>query len=307
MKKIKIFKYGDGELTNQLWNYISVYAYGLEKNISVSNPSFYEYHSSFNLIKKENILVKIIAKLFENYTKRKQSLWKKITRKIYRLYPFLIEKLYRRRIISSENQTNTAVYLPPTKENLDIRSDSDILYFSGWLFRNPVGIEKFRQQIVRSFCPKEPISKRVDSIIFSLYAKYEKVIGVHIRQGDYATFKGGRYLVPQKRVREIIDEYSTKNNINLEGTCFLITSDGQIDASIFKNINLYISKENAVTDLFLLSATDTIIGSDSSFGDFAGWYGNKTHIVMSNDPIDWDYYVARKGYFENKYCTMVHF
>lgn len=307
MKKITIFKYGDGELANQLWNYISVYAYGLEKDISVSNPSFYEYHSSFNLVKNENILVKIIAILFENYTKRKQSLWKKITRKIYRIYPFIIEKLYKNQIISSENQSNTAVYLPPTKENSYLKPNNNELYFTGWLFRNPVGIEKFRQQIVRDFCPKESISKKIDSVISSLYSKYEKIIGVHIRQGDYATFKGGRYLVPQKRVREIIDEYSTKNIINLEKTCFLITSDGPIDATIFRNINLYISKENAVTDLFLLSATDAIIGSDSSFGDFAGWYGNKMHIVTSNDPIDWDYYVARKGYFENKYCTMVHF
>lgn len=307
MKKITIFKYGDGELANQLWNYISVYAYGLEKDIPVSNPSFYEYHSSFNLVKKENTLVKIIAKLFENYTKRKQSLWKKITRKIYRIYPFIIEKLYRDKIVSSENLANIAVYLPPTKDNLDIRSNNDHLYFTGWLFRNPKGIEKFRQQIVQDFCPKVSISKKIDSIISSLYSKYEKVIGVHIRQGDYTTFKGGRYFIPQKRFREIINEYSAKNDINLTKTCFLITSDGPIDTNIFEDINYYISKENAVTDLFLLSATDAIIGSDSSFGNFAGWYGNKTHIVTSNDPIDWDYYVSRKGYFENKYCTMVHF
>ena len=41
MRKIIILKHGGGELANQLWNYLSVYAFGLERGISVLNPSFF--------------------------------------------------------------------------------------------------------------------------------------------------------------------------------------------------------------------------------------------------------------------------
>lgn len=309
MKKIIIFKYGDGELANQLWNYISVYAYGLENNIPVYNPSFYEYHSSFKLLKKEFWFTKILAKFFTNYAGRKQNSWKKVWRNIYKLYTLYIEIIKKDQIISSDNLSNIVTLLPPSKDNQNLKNKEslDEIYFNGWLFRNPLGLQKYRKQILLDFSPKYDIIKKVESIRSSLLTKYEKIIGVHFRQGDYLTFKGGRYLISEKRVLEIINEYVTKNNLDISKTVFLITSDGPINPNTFKNLNIYISKENAVTDLFLLSATDTIIGSDSSFGHFSSWYGNIPHIVMNSNPIDWDYYSRHKEYFENKYCTMVHF
>ncbi len=307
MKKIIILRYGDGELANQLWNYISIYAYGLEKNIPVFNPSFYEYHVHFKLVDRESWIIRLLAKLFENYTNRKQGYLKKFCRKAYQIYPFLIKIISKGNLISSDDPSNKIIYLPPT--NLDFRSNitNNKIYFNGWLFRNPKGLEKYRNEIIKAFCPKDEITERVHGIISSLFAKYKKVIGLHIRQGDYKTFKGGQYFVTEKRFREIVDEYVKRNGIDSNSTCFLITSDGPIDPKTFNGLNIYISKENAVTDLFLLSATDTIIGSDSTFGDFASWYGDIPHIIATNNPIDWNYYSTRRVYFENKYCTMVHY
>ena len=67
------------------------------------------------------------------------------------------------------------------------------------------------------------------------------------------------------------------------------------------------SKQSFIEDLFILASRNTVIGSDSSFGAFGAYYGNIPHIVLQNDPMDWDYYREKTVYFQNKYCTLVHF
>ena len=134
---------------------------------------------------------------------------------------------------------------------------------------------------------------------------YENIIGLHIRQGDYKVFRNGKYLINQNRVAEICHQYLEKNSFDSKNTVFLITSDGMIENENFANLQIYISKENAVTDLFLLSKTKAIIGSDSSFGHFSAWYGNIPHIVLKNEAIDWDYYKGKDKYFINKYLELL--
>ena len=53
MKKYVIIKPNCRELANHLWNYLSIYAYGIETGSRVYNPSFFEWHQYFNLNKKE--------------------------------------------------------------------------------------------------------------------------------------------------------------------------------------------------------------------------------------------------------------
>lgn len=308
MKKFTIIRHGDGELANQLWNYVSIYACGLQSNARVTNPSFYEYHSFFKFVTHENILTKFLSKLFENNTKRKNSNFKHWCRKFYRIYSFFRIRFSDNKLIMSENSENKSVYLPPSNNHIAI--DSTItgeIFFSGWLFRNPKGLEKYRKELTIAFSPNDNICSQVNNIISNLRAKYDKIIGVHIRQGDYRTFKGGSYLINEIRIRSILDEYIDKLHLDKEKTLFLLASDESIDENKFQNLNIYKSTENAITDLFLLSATDAIIGSNSTFGDFAAWYGNIPHLIATHENIDWNYYISRDKFFENKYCTMVHY
>ncbi len=306
MKKIIILKHSRGELANQLWNYVSIYAYGLESKARVENPSFFEYHSYFKLTEKESIITKFFSFWFKNHTGRRSSFRNSFWRNVYITYASVIKLFIGKNIISSENRNNDVIYLPPTSL-FPLQEHIETGYFIGWLFRNPVGLKKFRTELVFAFAPNKIIEEKVTNIIKPLRKKYIEIIGIHLRQSDYGTFKGGVYFIHQARARKIIDEFIIKNSINTDETLFIITSDGQIEKETFQNLNIYISKENAVTDLFLLSSTNTIIGSDSSFGAFASWYGNIPHIVMTNDPIDWNYYSNKKEYFENKYSKMVHY
>lgn len=310
MKKVVILRTTGNELSNQLWNYASIYAYTLEKNLNLENYSFFEYGNYFT-IPTPNLFLKLFFFLpFTNYTKRKHAFKRRLWRKIYEYYTKIITLTHKESMLISDNRENKPLYLPPTDENqklLEIEEGTDIAYFDGWLFRNPIGLQKYREKILTYFKPRQDIENGVSTQIQKLREGFRHIIGVHIRQGDYATWRNGAYFIPQERVREILDEYLKTTSTSSTETCFVITSDGAVDISLFDGLNISVSKENAVHDLFLLSSTDIIIGSNSTFGAFASYYGNIPHVVMTKEKIDWSYYTDKKSYFENKYCTMVHY
>ena len=222
----------------------------------------------------------------------------------------LVKSINQDKILSTRvGSRESTVYLPPTSPYTPLHTstqNSDI-YFDGWLFRNPVGIQKYRHEIIRYFEPSTNIADTVQKTLADLRNQYETVIGLHIRQGDYINFKHGKFYINQSRFRTIINEFIDVYNIDKEKTVFFIASDGHIEKQYFTNLNIHISNANPAIDMFTLAGTNAVIGSDSSFGDFACYYGNIPHIVCKNEAMDWNYYKEKTEFFENKYSTMVHY
>jgi len=156
------------------------------------------------------------------------------------------------------------------------------------------------------FRPKSNIERRVKSFVSTLRNKYKHIVGVHIRQGDYKTWMGGSLYFSQEKIKKQLDKLIIELKYNSNETVFILCSDGQIDGSFFSGLNTVFSIGGVVDDLFTLASTDVIIGSDSTFGAFASYYGNIPFIVF-NDNIDWGYYFDKKVFFENKYSTLVHY
>jgi hypothetical protein len=307
MKKIIILKHGDGELANQLWNFVSIYAYCKEKDYLCQNPSFFEYGKYFDIIINNKIIEWLFFVPFKNSNKRRYSLKNRFYRFLYKIYANLIYKFKKNKTLLSIHNKGKKYFLPPTKDNIElnkIEKKSNSIYFVGWLFRNPVGIKKFRKNIVTYFRPKDKYIDPLEKEVFDLRKKYKNILGVHIRQSDYKTHKGGKYYVKQNRMREIIDEYLKNSNTDQKTTIFIIASDENIDTNSFTGLNIINKRRTAIEDLFLLSLCDIILGSDSSFSHFASYYGNIPHIIFKNEQIDWNYYEDKKEFFENKYCTL---
>lgn len=326
-KKVIILKTNDGELANQLWNYVSVYAYCLERGYDISNPSFYEYGSYFSLPKEGWFFDTFFFKPLSGNTKRKWSGKKRFWRELYRLVSNLILILRAGRVIFIKNHdfTNGVLqrfYLPPTPTNemattsvntilnarlQKLENTSGDIILRGWLFRNPVGIEKYRREIQHYFTPTHTIQENVASFITPLKKEFAHLVGVHLRQGDYKTWRGGQYFINESRMKTILEEYLREANLIPAETCFLIASDQAIDTTAFTGLNIKITGKNMVEDLFILASTRAIIGSDSTFGDFAAYYGNIPHIIATKAPIDWPYYRNKISFFPNKYCNWVQY
>lgn len=313
MKKIIILQHDGGEMGNQLWNYISIYAYAMERGYSCENFSFFEYARYFNLAPKSKIINWLFFFPFHRHSKLRSSFRVKIYRAFYKIFVVgLIKLLFKKLIIYSRDGVNAIYYLPPTvaaaKELAERERLLKTVFFSqvnGGVFRNPIGIQTHRALLLKHFNSASWVGEKVRIFIKPLRARYKTLAGVHIRQEDYATFKGGKFAISLDRIRRILDEYLTFSQKKPDEVLFIITSDGLVEEKFFHGLNIEISKRSAGEDLFILASCDIIIGSDSTFGHFAAYYGDIPHIVMKNEPIEWTYYKGKNSYFVNKYFTVM--
>ncbi len=277
MKKVFVTGHNLGRLANQLWQYISVYAFCLEHNYQCINLAFFEYETAYDKLPK-SYLSYVLNKIHIISLGFSKKYGRYIGYIFLYFFSYLIKLFYRK----------------------------NALFISDWLYRNPKGIEKYRDKIIKTFRPSSPIWNRIVPEINTLRKKYKTVIGVHIRKGDYRTPAWKDKYFNDHDVGRILHEYLKTFILDSTNTCFLLCSDGPIDISEFKDLSVSISKGSAVEDLYKLSLTDMIIGSDSTFGAFASYYGNIPYMVFHRS-IDWNYYRKKTKYFENKYNTTVHY
>lgn len=313
MKKVIILQHDGGELANQLWNFTSIYAYCVEKGYKCENWSFFEYAGYFSFSVKNFLINNIFFLPFSRHNKRRSSVKTIFFRKLYKILVFLPVVFFLKRQIFFSNESQGGIfYLPPSgffserlKKLENTRKNIFFANVSGGVFRNTEGLNKHRKSVVEHFKPNRDVGEKISIFIDRLRNKYKIIVGVHFRQGDYSVFKNGKYSVSERRICEIIDEYINFFKIKKEDICFIIASDGPVNEDSFRNLPVVISKQNAIEDLFILSNCDAIIGSDSTFGHFAAYYGDIPHIVMKNEPIDWIYYKDKTSYFINKYFTVM--
>lgn len=277
MKKMVILNHNLGRLANQLWQYVSVYAYALENGFEVENLAFFEYRKFY-----PNLPPSRLSSVLEPLNAFSCKLSPKYGRYI------------------------TYALIAPFAKLLQSLPSRNTEYITDWTFRSPANTRRHRKEICRLFTPDNTITARNENEIQVLRKKYDKVVGVHIRRGDYQTENWKRLLFTDARVSRILDQYLEFVKLPAIKVCFLICSDGKTEPGAYGNKRVVLSRGNAIEDLYKLSLTDAIIGSDSTFGAFASFYGDKPYIVL-DDKTDWTYYRDKTGYFENKFNTTVNY
>jgi hypothetical protein len=298
--KVTIINHG-GQLGNQLWNYASIYAYALEKGYDCCNPAFFHYQKFFPKT-KTTLLPKIFfGPLFNFFPKKRYSIsW------LYNCYiklKFGSKKIAKAVKSSDEDGGLALFFLPPTENNnqqqnkeLSIAENTtNNILFSGYAFRNPTGLLKYHSQISQYFSPQPKISATVNKLIAEARKKYSKIIGVHIRQGDYRNFMDGKYYFSPEKISLILNDFIKKTGLN--NSCFIISSDEKINPKTFSGLNIILSSGKTMEDLFTLAKTDIIIGTNSTFGAFAAYYGNIPMAIFSEKQLDWNFYLNKKTFF----------
>lgn len=293
-KKIIILWNNGGRLANQIWSFAYFYAYSLEKDIALENYSFFEYDKYFSFPLNNRLVKVLFFKPFNFFEKSLPSFLRRynvyVFRGFYRVYVKVI-KLFRKKQIFFTKQTIT---LPPS-----INSSPDIfkkledgkiksLYVQGWNFSNPVGLKKYHQDVFKFFTPREKYLKPASDYVAGLRKKYDFVVGVYVRHGDYKIWEGGKYYFSFLEVRKILDDYlASRNNINVKKYVFIICSDDKIETEDFDGLPIVNGLNTEIGDLLCLSLADAVIGSNSTYGAWAAYYGNKPFFTFSKDKIDW--------------------
>jgi len=290
MKKIIILENNGGQLANQLWQYANLYAYALEKNCPLENYAFFRYRPYFNFPEVSQPLVKIIF--------NKLHLWHhniKLSKLLYLGLTFGYRSFLKNKILSSQE----VFYLEPSRNSVPAQQEvlkrisaaDETYYFCGWNFRNPEGLIKYHSALVDYFQLREAYRRPVAEFIGSLRKKYRRLIGVHIRQGDYRTWRDGQYYFSPAAVRTILDGF-LKKQARPKEIVFVLCSDEAIDDRVFQGLNYVKGLNKPILDLYTLAATDLIIGSTSTFGQWAAYYGGLEMINFSRDESFWEKYSA---------------
>jgi YHS domain-containing protein len=281
MKKIVILENNGGRLANQLWQYANLYAYALEKDFLLKNYAFFRYAKYFAEGASAQERLTTI-----NRTERIIP-WKKI---IYLIMAAAGKLIYGRRVITSAE----AFYLPPSLNTNPqqqailgrLENAKKTYYFCNWGFRNPAGLLKYHAAIVKQFQPLDIFNRAIQEFISGLRKKYKILVGVHIRQEDYLTWNGGIYYFSCSEVRRILDSFLAAQP-RPQDIIFIICSDGKIEADAFTGLTYVTGLNQDILDLYTLAATDLLISSTSTYGQWAAYYGQINNINFQKKDIDW--------------------
>jgi hypothetical protein len=66
-----------------------------------------------------------------------------------------------------------------------------------------------------------------------------------------------------------------------------LCSDEAIEQDKFVGLNFVLGPGSEITDLYMLAETDMIIGSNSTYGTWAAYYGQIPFYCFSAEKINW--------------------
>jgi len=158
----------------------------------------------------------------------------------------------------------------------------------GWKFRAQAALSKYREKIIQVFKPTPMINEEVRRSVSAARIGIDLLVGVHVRQGDYATWQGGRYYFNIAEYKQWMRKVAAMNPSRRVG--FLVCSNGDVEFFLNPNgIKVASGPGSAVADLYALAACDQLIGPPSTFTLWASYYGGvPLHMLESAGQDLWD-------------------
>ena len=268
-----------GRLGNRLHTHANALAWCIENNYNLINLSFSEYANFFknspkqysgNLHQHENFIFKILSRrLFRNF-----------------LRTLLLSDKWLERFAWIINQ------IRPTKNEALLESvlsqqihHNKINLIKNWEISCSNSL-KIHQHKLRDYLrPHRRFVVTAEKIIDELRSKYDCVVGIHARRGDYANYLDGKhyhscesYLHWANQTKQVLEK-SGKKNIGI-----VICSDEEVPSLVSDNEDVYFSSCNGfMVDIHLLSICNYNLGPPSSFGTWVSWFVKVPRLVVHNN------------------------
>lgn len=255
-----------GQLGNLLVVYANFLCFGMESKITIFNPSFHRYKSYFKNENKVPALVHQIIYFFSFQFVR-----------ILNLFNIKSNIIAYKRL--DWDQSCDLNPLENTKEYFAM-----VCFVQGWKYRNNSLLNKYKVQIQDKFRPATKFESQLDQYFALNIPSDVTIIGVHIRQGDYVTFEGGKYFYQLEQYLTILKYTETlfkERNIH-----FIICTNSDSDLHIFESLasGKSYGPGHELLDMYTLSRCHFIIGPPSTYTMWASFYGN-VPLYMIRDPL----------------------
>ena len=265
----------NGRLGNRLWTYANVLAFAMHHRIRVVNPLFGE----FGYFAEETRSPEINGLLAPS---RSSILLRAAARVAYKVnlrakfYPSI--QLGDSRLLELDDEPEIA------QRFIGMRW----VFLYGIYFSAPESMKLQRSALLEFFALQAPWRDRVAVQIRRVRSEGDVVVGIHLRKGDKRTYVGGIMYYSEQDIaptmRYVADQLSPKRAV------FMICSDEPVDTSAFGGLKVLVAENEAVVDMYALARCDYLLGPNSSFSQWASFYGGvPLHIV------DWK--------TAEKYCT----
>lgn len=160
----------------------------------------------------------------------------------------------------------------------------------GWYVRYYDLFLKYKQDIVCLFSFKKNIRDKVLSYMAATTSQDGLKLGVHIRRGDYKTWKGGMYYFDDETYIAYIQKFAGQFAGRRIDVC-ICGNDPLLDHQKYADrlkgrISVHFPAGNPAEDLCLLSECDYIMGAPSTFSLVASMYHDRPLLWMEKRQPD---------------------
>ena len=173
-----------------------------------------------------------------------------------------------------------------------------IIFVYGWWLRTPSLVKKHGDKIRAYFRPVEKFEKASHDAIEPLRREADIVIGVHIRQGDYRRWTRRQIFFPGRVTRRGCTNWP--RNFPAARFPFLFAATRRARRANFPGLTVGFGTDSPVSDIYALARCDYILGTKSTFSQWASFYGEKPllQVCGTDEPaklenfrvsyLDWD-------------------
>ncbi len=247
------------QLCNRLFTYLPIMSYALEANEPVCFLFQYkQYDSFFPNLKKEGI----------------KSYWKENSRK-NSYFSLLFNG-----IIRGINYFVHVVLMPG--EKIPLHKPLGILFNPKWreVRHDKAFIKKHSEHLRYLFSPAKEVWESIDALWKEQSGEYITV-GVHIRRGDYRTYKNGIWHFDFEVYKKFMLQLEAVFKDENKAVRFFVCSNEKIESSHFNGCNVIMQEgDDMIFDLYALSRCEYIIGPPSTYSQWASFYGKKPLAVL---------------------------
>jgi len=166
-------------------------------------------------------------------------------------------------------------------EFLKLAKSTAILFVMGWQFEDKKNIKGKHGNVIRDyFQPLNKHQKNIDLLIEGARKNADVLVGVHIRHGDYKTFRDGKYFYDLSIYENIMK--NVMNNFTGKKIKFLICSNAAQPIENFHGLDICLGTGHPVEDMYTFSKCDYILGPPSTYTMWASFYGNVPLYMIEN-------------------------
>lgn len=274
-----------GQLGNRLFVFAHIIANAIEYDYEVQNPSFFGY-SQYFIGTRNDFFCRFPARSSRWNSPALQQLFYRIINKgVLPLSGFnSFAKLLNITFLDINDKTSSEeCYDLTNPDYINLATSSNRLIIKdAWLCRDFKNLEKHADQVRNYFTPVEKHAVAVSSLISKTRRDSELLVGVHIRQGDYKRWQGGKYYFTSSEYAAFMARIVA--TMPEKQITFLICSNEKQDELFFTGLNYIFGNNHQLEDMYAFAQCDFLIGPPSTYTSWASFYGSvPLHTINTID------------------------